>query len=65
VSKLYSGKLRSYTGIREGFIITKINRTPVKSVKELIELLESQEGGVMIEGVYPGDPTVYYYAFGI
>ena len=65
ISKLYAGKLRSYTNIREGFIIIKINRTPVKSVKELIKVLESQEGGVMIEGVYPGDRTVYYYAFGI
>jgi Do/DeqQ family serine protease len=65
VSKLYAGKLRSYTNIREGFIITKINRTPVKSVKELVKVLELQEGGVMIEGVYPGDATVYYYAFGI
>jgi serine protease Do len=65
VSKLYPGTLRSSTSIREGFIITKVNRTPVKSASELIQVLESQEGGVMLEGVYPGDPTVYYYAFGL
>lgn len=65
VTKLYPGKLRSDTEIREGFIITKVNRTPVKSVKELVTMLESQTGGVLIEGVYPNDPTVYYYAFGM
>jgi S1-C subfamily serine protease len=65
VTKLYPGKLRSNTEIQEGFIITKLNRTPVKSMEELVSMLESQTGGVLIEGVYPNDPTVYYYAFGI
>lgn len=65
IATLYPGVLRSSTDIREGFIITKINRTAVKTTEQMIEVLESQEGGVMIEGVYPGDPTIYYYAFGI
>jgi Do/DeqQ family serine protease len=65
VSKLYPGKLRSSTNMKEGFIITKINRKPVTSARQLAEMLESEEGGILIEGVYPGNPTAYYYAFGL
>jgi Do/DeqQ family serine protease len=65
VSKLYPGKLRSSTNMKEGFIITKINRKPVTSARQLAELLETEEGGILIEGVYPGNPTAYYYAFGL
>jgi hypothetical protein len=28
-------------------------------------MLEDQEGGVMIAGVYPGSNRKYYYAFGM
>ncbi|MDO1451043.1 Do family serine endopeptidase [Rhodocytophaga aerolata] len=65
VSKLYPGTLRSSTNMKEGFIITKVNRKPVNSARQLAQMLESEEGGILIEGVYPGDPTVYYYAFGL
>jgi Do/DeqQ family serine protease len=65
VSKLYPGKLRSSTNMKEGFIITKINRKPVHSARQLAQMLEAEEGGILIEGVYPDDPTTYYYAFGL
>jgi serine protease Do len=51
-------------GIKEGFIITSVNKTPVNSVKELEEILENTEGGVIIEGLdLSGSKS--YYAFGI
>jgi Do/DeqQ family serine protease len=65
IKELYSGKLRSQTDIKEGFIITKVNRTPVRTVEELIKALEGTDGGVMLEGIYPGDSQKYYYAFGL
>jgi serine protease Do len=38
-------------GIEEGFIITRIDKKPVYSAKELYQLLGSKSGAVLIEGV--------------
>jgi Do/DeqQ family serine protease len=65
VTKLYDGKLKKYTGIREGFVITSVNNKSVSTVKSFIEAVESRQGGIMLEGKYAGDPTYYYYAFGM
>ena len=66
VTKINDGKL-SQTEIREGFIITDINNQPVKNVDDLKRLLTSNSkgNGILIEGRYPGDPTVYYYGIGM
>ncbi|MDF1695137.1 MAG: Do family serine endopeptidase [Saprospiraceae bacterium] len=65
VTKLFAGKLRKHTQIREGFIITKVDGQDVKSKEELIKILESKKGGVMLEGIYKDIPGEYYYAFGL
>lgn len=65
VKKLYAGKLRKSTQMREGFIITHADGHAVKSVDDLAEILENKKGGVMIEGVYEDLPGEYYYAFGL
>ena len=65
VKKLYAGKLRKYTQMREGFIITAIDGKPVKSVDDVVALLEKKKGGVMLQGVYEEIPGEYFYAFGI
>ncbi|MBK8557885.1 MAG: Do family serine endopeptidase [Lewinellaceae bacterium] len=65
VTHLSVGKLSNQTDIREGFIITSINRQPVRDTKTLTKLLEDTQGGVLLEGIYPDNPTVYYYAFGL
>jgi hypothetical protein len=66
VVKIFPGKIRSNTEMREGFIITKINKTMVKSVAEFIALIEVQEGGVLIEGFYPENPDLtHWYAIGV
>ncbi len=65
VTKLYAGKLRKHTQMREGFIITRIDGEKIKSKNELIEKLESKNGGVMLEGIYEDIPGEYYYAFGL
>jgi S1-C subfamily serine protease len=65
VTKIYPGKIRKYTQMREGFIITKVDGKKVKSKEKLIEILEDKVGGLMFEGVYEEIPGVYYYAFGL
>ncbi|MEX0985908.1 MAG: Do family serine endopeptidase [Bacteroidales bacterium] len=51
-------------GIRKGFVVTSVNKTPVNSVKEIADMLRDVEGGVIIEGVY-NDGSKSYYAFGM
>lgn len=63
VKKLSAGKLRD-TGIREGFIITKIDRTPVLNTKDFYKALEDKKGGVLLEGYYPSGAKAYY-GFGL
>ena len=65
VTRLLPGKLRKNTGMREGFIITKVDGKKVRTVKDLSEALEGRKGGVMIEGCYPDVPGTHYYAFGM
>lgn len=63
VEEVFAGKMRS-VGIREGFIITKINHTPVKSVKTFTDILSTTKGGVLIEGFYENGKREFY-GFGV
>jgi Do/DeqQ family serine protease len=63
VSKLGPGKLRN-SGIREGFIITTVDKNKVSSPEELKKVLDNKKGGILIEGVYPNGSRAYY-AFGM
>jgi len=65
VTKLYDGKLKQYTSIREGFVITAVNNREVYSVDSFSETLKKQQGGIMLEGKYNGDSTYHYHAFGM
>jgi len=65
VKKLFAGKLRKHTDMREGFIITKVDGRAVRTVDDLVRALENKKGGVLLEGVYEDIPGVYYYAFGL
>jgi serine protease Do len=63
ITSLTAGKL-SQLGVKKGFIVTKIDDTEVSSPDELIQMLESKKGGVLMEGVYPNG-TKAYYGFGM
>ncbi|MBN8703991.1 MAG: Do family serine endopeptidase [Bacteroidetes bacterium] len=63
ITNLGSGKLR-VSGIKEGFIITSVDKKKVNTIDDLKAALENKLGGVLIEGVYPNG-TKGYYAFGI
>ncbi|MBE0639588.1 MAG: trypsin-like peptidase domain-containing protein [Bacteroidales bacterium] len=47
-------------GVREGFIITHIDKAPVKTTDDIVKLTEGKRGGVLIEGVYPNGKRSYY-----
>ena len=51
-------------GIKEGFILTMVNKKPVSSVKDITSILNESEGGVIIEGV-DRKGSAAYFAFGM
>jgi Do/DeqQ family serine protease len=59
VSKLTAGKLLS-AGIKEGFIITNVDKKKIASFDDIKNTLENKKGGVLIEGVYPNGMRAYY-----
>ena len=63
IQSLNSGKLKN-AGLKSGFIITHIDKEPVKTVIELVKLLKNKEGGILIEGVYTNG-VKGYFGFGL
>ena len=63
ITSVADGKFKQ-AGIKEGFIITSVNRHPMRSADELKAILSNSKGGIYIEGVYPNGKSAYY-AFGI
>ncbi len=63
ISKLNGGKLAS-AGIKEGFVITSIDKKKVNNPKDVQTILENKSGGVLIEGIYPNGMRAYY-GFGL
>ncbi len=52
IKSLNSGKLAA-AGLKEGYIITKVNSEPVVSVEKLTAKLNNYNGGILIEFVTP------------
>lgn len=63
ITSLDAGKLRS-AGIKEGFIITAIDKKKIDSLDDVKNALDNKEGGVLIEGIYTNGMKAYY-AFGL
>ncbi|MES2389004.1 MAG: trypsin-like peptidase domain-containing protein [Bacteroidota bacterium] len=59
VISLEDGKLAA-TGISEGFIITQIDKKPVKTPEQVKALLENLKGGVLIEGLNPDGKKLFF-----
>jgi len=59
ISKLNAGILRN-SGIKPGFVVTSLDKTPVSTPEQLKELLETKKGGILIEGVYANGQRAYY-----
>jgi serine protease Do len=63
VVQIGPGKLQS-AGVREGFIITRIDKREIKSPEDVSSALDKLSGGVLIEGIYSNGMRAYY-GFGI
>lgn len=65
IKSLENGKLSRFTDVREGFIVTKINDKPVKTVRDFNETMKSKNPGdlVILTGTYADLPREYIYAF--
>jgi hypothetical protein len=63
ITDLQAGKLMN-AGIKEGFIITHIDKKPIKTYEDLKLAFQNKKGGVLIEGVYPNGIRAYY-GFGL
>ena len=59
VAAVNGGKFRA-SGIREGFIITKIDQQVVSTPAEVEKAIAGKRGGVLVEGVYPNGTKAYY-----
>lgn len=65
VKSVGPGKLIQQTDIREGFIITKVDKEKVYTKEDLVKKLENVEGGILLEGKYPGSRRTEFYALGM
>jgi len=63
VTELSDGLLRN-AGVREGYVITEIDKKPIRNLDDLSKILSSKSGGILLEGVYPNKVRAYY-GFGI
>jgi Do/DeqQ family serine protease len=63
VSEIAQGKWMQ-AGVKPGFIITHIDKQPVRSPNEVLQLLRVKTGGVLVEGV-DRNGTPEYYGIGL
>ncbi|HIZ86446.1 MAG TPA: Do family serine endopeptidase [Candidatus Coprenecus stercoravium] len=63
VESVEKGKIRD-AGIREGFIITYINNSPVVSPQDVAAEVRKAKRSLLIEGFYP-DGNLCYYGIGL
>jgi len=59
LSDIKSGKWKD-AGIKNGFIITSIDKRKVSSINDLMSALANREGGTLIGGIYPDGESAYY-----
>ncbi len=65
VVRTYPGKLRQQ-GVRPGFVITRVANKTIKSMDDLSEVVKKENGGVLIEGIYPDRPEeTQFYGVGL
>lgn len=59
IDKVGEGKWKD-AGIKPGFIITHVNKTPVDNVDQVLDILRNRRGGNLIEGMYSNGEERYY-----
>jgi Do/DeqQ family serine protease len=63
VKALGNGKVARYTDMREGYIITSLDNKPVKSAKEVNDIIKNKKAGELLifAGVYENFSREYIY----
>ena len=61
IDKIVDGGKLSKIGIKPGFIITHVDRKPVKSIDDINRNVRMKRGTILIEGFYPNSSTKYTY----
>lgn len=59
ITKLDNGKLKN-SGMKEGFIITHVNKKPIYEVKDFKRETGNSRGGILVEGIYPNGEQAYF-----
>ncbi|MGE0588196.1 MAG: trypsin-like peptidase domain-containing protein [Cyclobacteriaceae bacterium] len=54
IASLEAGKWKK-AGVKEGFIITHIDKVPVDNVEDLNRIIVNKHGGMLVEGLYGND----------
>jgi len=65
VEKIFPGKIRKQTQMRDDFIITHVDNKKIKDLEDLLSTVKGKDGGIMLEGIYKDIPGEYYYAIGL
>ncbi len=65
VVSVYRNSLIGRTNMDPGYIVTKFNKKRVKTASELINLLKTTSGQVILEGFYEHHPDYFPYAFNL
>jgi Do/DeqQ family serine protease len=59
IMQLHDGKLKNM-GVKEGFIITKVDNTPIQNIEQFSKIIQNKKGGILLEGIYPNGAKAYY-----
>ncbi len=63
IKTLNKGKLKD-AGLKEGFIITNVNKKQIYEVNDFKREIGNARGGILVEGIYP-DGELAYFVFGV
>lgn len=63
VLKIQPNSVIAFTNMGTDFIITHINDQKVESPEQVHNLLEKLSGKIILEGVYDGETSAYFYTF--
>lgn len=65
VTKINDGIIKQNTNMQVGFIIIGVNNRAVSKKQDLIDLINDNKGnGILLQGKYPDQNGLKYYAFG-
>jgi len=59
IVELKQGKLKD-AGLKNGFIITHVNKQQVNGVSDFEGIIRRADGGILIEGIYPNGERAYF-----